>query len=281
MENGWLQDDDYEMVDRELLDPRRSWLGFLATSGLLLLMLFLLLDPAPSQGLGPQAKIAFWILHIYTPLALAQICQLILARYSLIFGNIWASVAIAGITASTLFAPMALILDGVFGLHNLQQEKFALADLRDEWISFAPPVTLVWIGLNAARFLKLPVDLQPSSPEVKSDPSSLNFMNRLPAHRRGQLIAVSAELHYLRVYTTLGDTLILQGFGEALSEIGEGSGLQIHRSHWINPDFVVELINEFGRTDVKLLNGIVLPVARSRRSEVRAKLQMKAPSPQP
>jgi hypothetical protein len=260
------------MLDREQADPRRSWLSFIVIAGFVLLVLFMLLDPAPSQGLSFRAKIVFWVLHIFIPLALAQSCQLALARLSLARSNVWFSVAAAGVIASALFAPIALLLDAVFGLQEVQQERFSWADLRDEWFSFSPPVTLVWLGLNAARFLRLPEELKSSSPAATKEPSSLQFMKRLPAERRGELVAVSAELHYLRVYTTLGESLILQGFGEALAEIGPENGIQIHRSHWINPKFALDLLRRDGRMQVKLRNGIVLPVARNRRAEVRAVL---------
>jgi DNA-binding LytR/AlgR family response regulator len=97
-------------------------------------------------------------------------------------------------------------------------------------------------------------------------------MRRLPVARRGQLIALSAELHYLRVHTTLGDALILQGFGEALAQLGPGVGLRVHRSHWIDPRFVVGVTRDGGRMKVELVNGVALPVARSRRGEVTAVL---------
>jgi hypothetical protein len=259
----------------ERLDPRRSWPGFLAVAGLGLMALFISLDPAPSRELGTSAKVAFWALHIYLPLALAQGCQLVLTRHPLPFGRVWVSIAAAGIAASALFAPIALILDGLFSAANGRPrgEALRLAEVLEEWVRLAPPVALVWLGLNAVRFLRLSAGLPPPPEGTREFPTRPKFMDRLPASRRGPLVALSAELHYLRVYTTKGDTLILQGFGEALSELGPDTGLQIHRSHWIDPGFASEIIRKGSRTDVRLSNGLVLPVARSRRAEVAAILE--------
>jgi len=258
------------------LDPRRSWTGFLLTAGLGLAALFMLLEPAPSRGLGPPANAAFWLLHILGILALAQACQLVLSRHARAFGNVWVSIAAAGLAASALFAPLALGLEYLFGLPDdgAGDAGGPLVQVLDEWGGLAPPVTLVWLGLNAVRVLRLHADPPPSPVSgAPADPRRPGFMARLPAGRRGELIALSAELHYLRVYTTSGDALILKGFGEALAELGPDAGLRIHRSHWIAPAHAEEVSRAGGRMQVRLANGLVLPVARSRRAEVAAAVE--------
>ena len=260
----------------ERLDPRRSWAGFLLTAGLGLVVLFVLLDPAPSRGLGPAGKTAFWVLHILGPLALAQACQLMLLRHSRAFGNVWVSIAAAGLAASALFAPVALGLERRFGVPDdtVGGTGRLLAQVLDELAALAPPVTLVWLGLNAVRVLRLDGDApSPLTAGAPSDPLSPRFMARVPAGRRGRLIALSAELHYLRVYTTCGEALILTGFGEALAELGPGNGLRIHRSHWIDPAFAIGVSRDGGQMQITLTNQLVLPVARSRRASVAAVIE--------
>ena len=120
--------------------------------------------------------------------------------------------------------------------------------------------------------MRLPDPAPSSTPEGAGQGAEPGFMRRLPPGRRGQLVALSAELHYLRVYTTLGDSLILQGFGEALEQLDPNAGVRIHRSHWIDPAYVVDVLRARGRTSVRLSNGLVLPIARNRRAEVAANL---------
>jgi len=259
----------------ERMDPRRSWLSFLWAAGLGFTILFVMLDPSPSRGLDFDARLAFWALHILIPLALAQASQLALTAISLSFANIWASLAMAGIAASAIFAPVALALDIAFSAAGglAQSESFNMAEILDEWVNLAPPVMLVWIGLNAARFLRLPAVASPFEAVQPENPEPPKFMERIPVARRGQLIAISAELHYLRVYTTMGEALILQGFGEALSQLSSKVGLKIHRSHWIDPGFVTGFSRDGARMEVTLSTGLVLPVARSRRDVVTTTLE--------
>jgi len=49
----------------------------------------------------------------------------------------------------------------------------------------------------------------------------------------GEILAVSSEDHYLRVYTTAGEALILMRLSDAVDELGEIEGARIHRSHWV------------------------------------------------
>ncbi len=102
------------------------------------------------------------------------------------------------------------------------------------------------------------------------------FLEKLPPHKRGDLWAVSAERHYLRVYTHRGDDLILMRFSDALDELRRASGLQIHRSHWVSAKGVSGLETLDDRLHVVLKNGAKLPVSRPNTSAVRAALSAEA-----
>jgi hypothetical protein len=258
----------------ERIDPTRTWLGFLGLAGAGLTALFVFLEPTPTQVLSAPALIGFWGAHVFLFLTLAQGSQVLISRHVAPKANPWAAIAAAGIMASALLAPMALGLDHlmVAPLDPAEADGWTWVGLSEEWASLAPPATLLWLGLNAVRFLRLPEPEPPSTPQDAGAQAEPGFMRRLPPGRRGRLVALSAELHYLRVYTTSGDSLILQGFGEALAQLGPQAGIRIHRSHWVDPAFVTEVTRAHGRTNVRLSNGLVLPVARNRRAEVAANL---------
>lgn len=258
----------------ERIDPTRTWLGFLGAAGVGLTALFVFLEPSPTHVLSPPALIAFWGAHVFAFLALAQGCQILISRHVAPGANPWVAMMAAAIAASALLAPLALGLDRLMvePLDPAEGDGWTGLELAEEWLNLAPPATLVWLGLNAVRFLRLPQDQARPGPARTDGLAEPDFLRRLAPGRRGELIALSAELHYLRVYTTLGDSLILQGFGEALEQLGPEAGLRIHRSHWIDPRFVEDVSREGGRTRVRLVNGVVLPVARSRRGEVAATL---------
>ena len=84
---------------------------------------------------------------------------------------------------------------------------------------------------------------------------------------------MSSELHYLRIYTAKGDTLILHAFGRALDHLAHVDGMRIHRSHWVATDHI-EAIRRDGEKVMCLQdNGIELPVSRPYRSELRSRLK--------
>ena len=228
-----------------------------------LVILFTLLDPAPSRGLSLPVAFAFWLIHIFTPLALAQFTQSGLMRVLPRPSHVWGITGLAGILAGLLFMPVSIALDRAFFGANTSPDNDGI---WGELWGVVPPVALVWLGLNAARFLRLP---ERSTPVPAVD--QLPFMNRLPNPEQGDLIAVSAELHYLRVYTHNGDGLILYSFGQAMADLAQTDGLQIHRSHWVATGAVTKTLGKRRKLSVALTNGLVRPVARNREAAVLAK----------
>jgi len=59
------------------------------------------------------------------------------------------------------------------------------------------------------------------------------FLNKFRQKIGIDIIALSAEDHYVRVYTPVGSDLILYRFSDAMAEMPDGVGLQVHRSHWV------------------------------------------------
>lgn len=79
-----------------------------------------------------------------------------------------------------------------------------------------------------------------------------------PSCRQG-LVAISAELHYIRVFTHHGEDLILYRFSDAANEIEALGGIRVHRSWCIVKS---EVKDRNGRC-VTLKNGMQVPIGRS------------------
>ena len=252
--------------------PDTSWVSFLFTAAAGLVVFFVLLDPSPSRGLTLLQRMLFWTWHVALPIAFSQTVQVALSRRpQKHLGNQWAATAVAGMLGSALFVPFALAYDrvGPAPPDDDIAEGLTLGAFTQEWTSIAPAVTLVWLGLNAARFLRLPTStmLPPlAGTESLVPETSASFLGRLPPDRRGTLVALSAELHYLRVYTTRGEALVLCNFGDALAELDPDLGVQVHRSHWVARAFVAGVRRHKTRLWVVTATGLELPVSRSRRS---------------
>ena len=90
------------------------------------------------------------------------------------------------------------------------------------------------------------------------------FMERLPAkYRRAALHAITSEDHYLRIFTSLGDELILMRLADAVRELDGADGLQVHRSWWVSKAGVSDVIREKGKPFLVLPDGTRVPVSRT------------------
>lgn len=96
------------------------------------------------------------------------------------------------------------------------------------------------------------------------------FMRRLPIEKRGTLIRIAAEDHYLKVVTDRGEAMILMRLADAEAELGPSEGLRVHRSHWIAPNAVVDAQRYRGQLRLTLSDGVEVPVSRSHADAVIA-----------
>ncbi|MNQ14858.1 LytTr DNA-binding domain protein [compost metagenome] len=85
---------------------------------------------------------------------------------------------------------------------------------------------------------------------------------RLPPELGAAVIALSAEDHYLRVYTERGDALIHYRFSDAVRALG-AAGVQVHRSWWVAKNAVERIEREASRHVLVLIGGVRVPVSRT------------------
>lgn len=95
------------------------------------------------------------------------------------------------------------------------------------------------------------------------------ILQRLPLDKRGALISLSVQDHYVEVATAKGKALILMRLSDAISETEGANGLQVHRSHWVALDAVKTTQRRQGKILIELSNGAELPVSRSFVPKVR------------
>ncbi|MDJ0922389.1 MAG: LytTR family DNA-binding domain-containing protein [Henriciella sp.] len=101
------------------------------------------------------------------------------------------------------------------------------------------------------------------------DPVS-SFLERLPIKfRNAELHAISSEDHYLRVYTSIGEELILMRLADAVRELDGAEGLQVHRSWWVARASIADEKRENGRSVLILQSGTEVPVSRSYRAKAK------------
>ncbi len=110
-------------------------------------------------------------------------------------------------------------------------------------------------------------------PTAKPKEAGEAFFARLPFDLGRDLVSISSADHYLRVRTTLGETLIHGSLTEAVEQLAGVDGGQIHRSHWVAYSAIEQRSWTGQRLELRLTSGDVLPVSRTYRSALLAALQ--------
>lgn len=112
------------------------------------------------------------------------------------------------------------------------------------------------------------------SPAIQSDPdmeaTGTDALVALMAPgKRGSLLAMGSEDHYVRLYSDRGDSLVAMRFSNALATLTGQDGLQVHRSWWVAAG-AVEAVSRAGEgLQLTLRNGLKVPVSRSYALKVR------------
>lgn len=99
--------------------------------------------------------------------------------------------------------------------------------------------------------------LQATAPEMPP------LLDRLPLDKRGPLVALSVEDHYVRIRTTKGEEMVLMRLSDAIRETGSTDGLQVHRSHWVARGAVTSAARTGDRAVLTMSLGPDIPVSRA------------------
>ena len=94
-------------------------------------------------------------------------------------------------------------------------------------------------------------------------PAPPPILARLPLDKRGPLVALSVEDHYVRVRTTRGEEMVLMRLADAMRETGDTAGAQVHRSHWAAFGQVRGATRQGDRALLAMSAGPDIPVSRS------------------
>lgn len=108
-----------------------------------------------------------------------------------------------------------------------------------------------------------------SQPDKKEVP----FFKRLPHHLGTELSYLSMQDHYVEVVTSKGKEMLLMRFSDALAELEDYDGLQIHRSHWVSKEAVAGHKRIDGKLFLQMVDNTELPVSRSFQSQVKEELR--------
>ena len=91
------------------------------------------------------------------------------------------------------------------------------------------------------------------------------LLERLPPEKRGPVLRMSMQDHYVEVVTSRGSHLALMRMADAVAA-ADGLGTRIHRSHWIAWEHVAEVRRTNGVARIVTSDGEELPVGRTYRA---------------
>ncbi len=108
------------------------------------------------------------------------------------------------------------------------------------------------------------------APSPVADSATVSpFLDQLPPGF-GEIIAIKAEDHYVRVFSRARDVMILGRLRDAAAAMAGIEGMQVHRSWWVARAAVCGARREGRALSLRLVNEIDVPVAREMASAVRS-----------
>ncbi|MFN4099224.1 MAG: LytTR family DNA-binding domain-containing protein [Pararhodobacter sp.] len=177
---------------------------------------------------------------------------------------VWAAMLVAGAVvgaAVTLVVHLINVLGRGEALWSWQ--GLAAQVPATPLIGLVMTAAVIWTHLHAAKRAPVaaPVATQRPAPAIAPAPAA-RLLARLPLKKRGALIALSVQDHYVDVFTTSGHEMLLMRLADAIAEAEGCPGVQVHRSHWVALDQVRAARREAARGVLTLSDGREVPVSR-------------------
>jgi hypothetical protein len=210
------------------------------------------------EAFGLPLRLAYWAMVVFGTYALGTAVTLALEP-RLAARPAWQAVAALGLAVG---AAVVLFLAAV----NLPVRGWwGWAGLFDP-LSVAAAFVVSWVVLGV-RVLWSREAAPPSAPVRPGPP---RILSRLPLDRRGALVCLSVQDHYVEIVTTRGRDLVLMRLSDAIAEAEGVEGLQVHRSHWVALAQVQAARRQGDGAVLTLSDGREVPVARARLGALRA-----------
>lgn len=214
--------------------------------------------------LGTGLRLLYWTLVVWLTYGLGA------AIFIGLFGEDaaprWGAIALAAPVAGLAVMLILLVLNYMF--FGLWFETYA--ELVWIW-GFASVVSFLVTALSALAYLR-------RHPEAPGPAAAPPLLRRLPIEKRGALVSLSVQDHYVQIVTEKGREMVLMRLRDAVDETAPQPGLQVHRSHWVATDHITALRRRGDGAVITTSAGDDIPVSRSYMKAVRANGLLPEPS---
>ena len=213
------------------------------------------IGPFGSYEIPIISRLIFWVLAI----ASGQIVYSSVFRFCYIYAKKRETPFLLMFFMGALFSAFFLtfILSAVTGYFLDFQHKY-----WEGYMILFPQVLIVGLVVGGIIiFTSKDPDINLLLKKERTLAAGHHFLNRLPTELGKELISFAMEDHYLRVYTAKGDHLLLLRMKDALKELDDFNGIQVHRSWWIALDQVEKVTKESRKARITMKNGLSVPVS--------------------
>lgn len=233
-----------------LFSDKRLWMAFAA-----IVALFVFTGPFGTiDRLGFAERLGFWLTVHFVTWSIALTGVALVSAWNGENSRIGIWQTIIGCCLATPLIGIAVSLIRTLFLN----EQITVVSVFWQMLQ-ALPVAII-IGIVAYFFFQ---PAQPLSSDIKTRDTDARLMLRLPPEKRGELLYMSMQDHYVEIVTAKGRELVLLRLADAINEAGSTTGIQIHRSHWAAFAAITETRRSGGKTSVVMSDGAELPVSRT------------------
>ncbi len=238
---------------------------------------FMTITGALGTGQAPlTTRFAFWIIVMESGALIAMGVEVGVQAWGLLKPFPWAQ---GGVIAFGIALPLTLIVAAMRSImFDLPMITSGQLVIMFGYVFFVSLI-MVAIGILASRMQGVSGIIPDDDAQNTQDAPVLpepdteienRFCERLPIPLKSAVIyAVQSEDHYLRVYTEMGEAMILHRLSDAIAELSQFEGRQVHRSWWVAKDAIQSVKKAEGKTELVLVNGLVVPISRSTVPQLR------------
>lgn len=250
--------------------------------GIGLTILFTAVDPQLTSELSLLHRFLFWAVNIGAVLLGIVVASLILRPYLKPNLPIWAILVLTCVLGVIFVSPLLVLFDWCPGdadaLDIWAKNSFLHACVA-EFLEVLPLALVGWLVINLPLiFGKATLNNEPDprpgyqivvdKEEEERKQQRQEFLDSLPEVIGKELVAISSDLHYLNVHTSLGKAVVL-GSVNRCAEIFHSQGMMVHRSNWVAKKHVVRVVISGREAYCIMSNGMKVAISRSKRKEVK------------
>jgi len=174
--------------------------------------------------------------------------------------NIWLLTALNAIISANIFALIEPLIPNTFYSKGVLHYSDLIYGILVFYL-----IALMYLQLRLNKHVCLNC--------YSSRHKTQDIYNLIPADKRGEVLALSAQDHYVVIATENGEHLTRMSMKQAVEMLPKDSGLQVHRSHWVAYSAIVSLNQTSGKYQLELRNGARIPASRNKITDVKAFLK--------